>query len=443
MTTARGTVRARPGWEPMVARCPGVDHGGMSSAVREPRRAFRVPEERVLGGVAAGVGRHLGVDTLLARAVFVVLALLGGFGVLVYGALWVLLPERDDVSPDRTAPGLAAATRRGWRTAMPTTNARDTGIAVSLCLVGLGGVVFLQNAGLGISPRVFWPLVVAGAGMALLWWQSDAADRRPWLSTSGGWTGLLRVAAGVLLIGGAAWLALVQAHAGSLGELGIVLALALAGGALVLGPWLLRLSRDLSRERAERIRSQERADVAAHLHDSVLQTLALIQRQAGDAQTVVQLARTQERELRTWLFEPDDAAADTFKATLQRAVAEVEAGHRVPVELVVVGDVSLDDATRALVAASREAMLNAARHSGAGRVDVYAEVQSGRVEVGVRDRGRGFEPDLVPADRRGVRGSIVERLSRHGGHADIATSLDSGTEVRMWVPLTTPQEGPR
>jgi signal transduction histidine kinase len=314
---------------------------------------------------------------------------------------------------------------------------------VSLCLVGLGGVVFLQNAGLGISPRVFWPLVVAGAGMALLWWQSDAADRRPWLSTSGGWTGLLRVAAGVLLIGGAAWLALVQAHAGSLGELGIVLALALAGGALVLGPWLLRLSRDLSRERAERIRSQERADVAAHLHDSVLQTLALIQRQAGDAQTVVQLARTQERELRTWLFEPDDAAADTFKATLQRAVAEVEAGHRVPVELVVVGDVSLDDATRALVAASREAMLNAARHSGAGRVDVYAEVQSGRVEVGVRDRGRGFQPDLVPADRRGVRGSIVDRLSRHGGHADIVTGLDSGTEVRMWVPLSTPQEAPR
>jgi signal transduction histidine kinase len=219
--------------------------------------------------------------------------------------------------------------------------------------------------------------------------------------------------------------------------------LALAGGALVLGPWLLRLSRDLSRERAERIRSQERADVAAHLHDSVLQTLALIQRQAGDAQTVVQLARTQERELRTWLFEPGDAAADTFKATLQRAVADVEASHRVPVELVVVGDVSLDDATRALVAASREAMLNAARHSGAGRIDVYAEVQSGRVEVGVRDRGRGFEPDLVPADRRGVRGSIVERLSRHGGHADIATSLDSGTEVRMWVPLTTPEEGPR
>jgi phage shock protein PspC (stress-responsive transcriptional regulator) len=415
----------------------------MSSALREPRRAFRIPEQRVLGGVAAGVGRHLGIDIVLARAAFVVLALLGGFGVLVYGALWVLLPVHDDVSPEVTAPGLASATRRGWRTATRASSARDTSIAVSLCLVGLGGVVFLQNAGFGISPRVFWPLVVAGTGVALLWWQSDATDRTLWLSTSTGWKGMLRVVTGVLLIGGAVWLALVQVHAGSAGQLGIVLALALAGGALVLGPWLLRLTRDLSRERAERIRSQERADVAAHLHDSVLQTLALIQRQAGDPQTVVQLARTQERELRTWLFEPGDAASDTLKAMLQRVVAEVEATHRVPVELVVVGDVHLDDATKALVAASREAMLNAARHSGAARIDVYAEVQAGRVEVGVRDRGAGFQPDRVPEDRRGVRGSIVDRLSRHGGHAEISTALGSGTEVRMWVPLPTPQEAPR
>jgi phage shock protein PspC (stress-responsive transcriptional regulator) len=415
----------------------------MTSTVREPRRAFRIPEDRVLGGVAAGVGQHLGVDVLLARAGFVVLALLGGFGVIVYGALWVLLPVRDDVSSETTAPGLASATRLGSRTATRRSSARDTSVAVSLCLVGLGGVVFLQNAGFGISPRVFWPLVVAGSGAALLWWQSDSADRSSWLSTQAGWKGVLRVVVGVLLIGGAAWLALAQAHVGSVGQLGLVIALALLGVGLVLGPWLLRLSRDLSRERAERIRSQERADVAAHLHDSVLQTLALIQRQAGDAQTVVQLARTQERELRSWLFEPGDAGADTFRGVLQRAVADVEATHRVPIELVVVGDAPLDEGAKALVAASREAMVNAARHSGASRIDVYAEVQTGRVEVGVRDRGRGFEPANVPPDRRGVRGSIVDRLGRHGGHADILTRPDAGTEVRMWVPIATQQEAHR
>jgi phage shock protein PspC (stress-responsive transcriptional regulator) len=416
--------------------------GRMSSALREQRRAYRIPEQGVLGGVAAGVAEHLGFEEQLTRVAFVVLALLGGFGVLVYGALWVLLPVGDVVVRD-TAPGLASATRRGARTVPRGSSARDTSVALSLCLVGLGGVVFLQNAGFGISQQVFWPLAVAGSGMALLWWQTDSTDRASWLSGRAGWKGSVRVAAGVLLIAGAVWLALVQAHAGSVRQLGLVIALALLGVALVLGPALLRLSRDLSRERAERIRSQERADVAAHLHDSVLQTLALIQRQAGDPQTVVQLARTQERELRSWLFEPDDARADSFRTVLQRVAAEVEASHRVPVELVVVGDAQLDEPARALVAASREAMVNAARHSGAARIDVYAEVQAGRLEVGVRDRGCGFEPSLVPPDRLGVRSSIIDRLNRHGGHAEISTSPGAGTEVRMDVPVAPWQEAGR
>ncbi len=411
----------------------------MTRAALEPRRAFRVPDDRILGGVASGVGQHLGIDAVLVRGAFVALSLLGGLGVMVYGALWVLLPVRDDVSSE-AAPGLASATRRGSRTATRASGVRDTGVALSLCLVGLGAIVFLQNAGFGISPRIFWPLVVAGSGVALLWWQSDQAEREAWISTQAGWKGLLRIMVGVLLVGGAVWLALAQAHLGSVGQLAVVLVLALLGAALVIGPWLLRLTRDLSRERAERIRSQERADVAAHLHDSVLQTLALIQRQAGDAQTVVQLARTQERELRTWLFEPGDADAATFRAVLQRVVADVEANHRIPIELVVVGDAPIDEGLKALVAASREAMVNAALHSGAGRIDVYAEVQTTRVEVGVRDRGRGFEPASVAPDRQGVRGSIVDRLDRHGGHADISTTLDSGTEVRMWVPLVTSEE---
>jgi signal transduction histidine kinase len=411
----------------------------MTRAILEPRKAFRVADGRILGGVAAGVGQHLGVEVVLARAAFVALALLGGFGVMVYGVLWVLLPVRNDAS-SAIAPGLASATRRGSRTETRASTVRDTGVALSVCMVGLGAIVFLQNAGFGISSRIFWPLVVAGSGVALLWWQSDQAERDEWMSTQTGWKGLLRMLLGVLLVGSAVWLALAQAHLGAVGQLSLVLVLALLGAALVIGPRLLQLTRDLTQERAERIRSQERADVAAHLHDSVLQTLALIQRQAGDAQTVVQLARTQERELRTWLFEPGDADAATLRAVLQRVVADVEATHRVPIELVVVGDAPIDEALKALVAASREAMVNAAIHSGAARIDVYAEVQTARVEVGVRDRGRGFELAEVAPDRRGVRGSIIERLNRHAGHADISSTPDTGTEVRMWVPLVTSQE---
>ncbi len=405
----------------------------------EPRRAFREPDGRLLGGVGTGLARHFGVSARTVRIGFVALTLVSGFGVMVYGALWTLLPVRDAAAG--TAPGLASASRRGLRTGSAGSQPRDLGVALSVCLVGLGVIVFLQNAGLGVSPRLFWPLLVAGAGAMLLWWQSDDTDRATWRGRHSGWPEWLRVGSGTLLIGAAAWLALVQAHLGSVATVAMVVALALVGAVLVLGPWLLRLTRDLQRERSERIRGEERADVAAHLHDSVLQTLALIQRQAGDPQTVVQLARTQERELRTWLFDPVGPSEATFKVVLREVAAEVEETHRVPVELVVVGDAVVDEGLKALVAASREAMVNAARHAGAERIDVYAEVQPDQVEVGVRDRGAGFVLADVPSDRRGVRGSIMDRMARHGGRAEITTSPGSGTEVRIWLPLANRQEG--
>jgi signal transduction histidine kinase/phage shock protein PspC (stress-responsive transcriptional regulator) len=411
----------------------------MSQPVVEPRRAFREPEGRLVAGVGTGLARHLGVTPLSVRVGFIALMFVSGLGVLLYGAFWALLPVRAE-SHDALAPGLAAASRRGLRTRYGTSTPADLGVALSVCLVGLGAVVFLQNAGLGVSPRVFYPLLVAAAGAMLLWWQSDEAGRASFRDRHARWQAWLRVGSGLLLVSGAAWLALWQAHLGSVSMLGAVIGLALLGVSLVIGPWLLRLSRDLQEERSERIRSEERADVAAHLHDSVLQTLALIQRQAGDPQTVVQLARTQERELRTWLFEPAESSEATVRLLLQQAAADVEESHRVPVELVVVGDTGIDEGIRALVAASREAMVNAARHAGADRIDVFAEVQSDRVEVGVRDRGRGFDLAAVPSDRRGVRGSIVERMARHGGRAEITTSPESGTEVRMWVPLANQQE---
>jgi signal transduction histidine kinase len=209
--------------------------------------------------------------------------------------------------------------------------------------------------------------------------------------------------------------------------------LGVAGLALMVGPWLFRLTGDLSEERAARVRSQERADIAAHLHDSVLQTLALIQKHAGDDRTVATLARAQERDLRSWLYGDEPPPDASVASALKLAAAEVEDAHGVPVELVVVGDTPASDRTRALVRAAREAMVNAARHSGAGRVDVYAECGPGTTEVFVRDRGRGFDEAAVPGDRLGVRNSIVGRMQRHGGTATVHSAPGEGTEVRLMV----------
>lgn len=208
-----------------------------------------------------------------------------------------------------------------------------------------------------------------------------------------------------------------------------------AGLALVVGPWWWRLTRDLTVERRERIRSQERAEVAAHVHDSVLQTLALIQRNATDPRLVSTLARQQERELRGWLYGPaEQAPADTMATALQRVGAEVEDLHGVPVEVVEVGDCPLDERLRALVLASREAMANAARHSGAASVSTYLEVEPHQVTVFVRDRGSGFERELVPSDRRGLSESIIGRMQRHGGRTAILSEPGSGTEVELVMP---------
>jgi signal transduction histidine kinase/phage shock protein PspC (stress-responsive transcriptional regulator) len=409
----------------------------MSQTVLETRRAYRDPDNRLLAGVASGVAEHLGLEPTPVRLGFVALTLLGGLGVVIYGALWVMLPVREPDGSPAAAPGLAAATRQGRRGGRPSRRGHDISAALSLVVLGLGAIVFLQHAGLWINARVFWPVLVAGAGLMLLWWRADESDRSAWLSGSG-WKAWLRVLLGAMVLGGALWLALFQAGVSdALGEVLVAILLAVVGTALVAGPWLLRLTRDLRLERQERIRSQERADVAAHLHDSVLQTLALIQRQAADPQRVTQLARTQERELRTWLFESTDPESSDLKAALTRAVGEVEAMHGVPVELVVVGDAPAGDVVNALVAAAREAMVNASKHSGATRIDVYAEAGASQVEVDVRDRGRGFEVDGVSADRRGIQGSIVDRMSRHGGRSEIISKPGEGTEVRLWATIAS------
>ncbi len=406
-----------------------------------PRRAYRDAREPVLGGVASGLARHLGVPVLWLRAGFVVLTALSGLGIALYGVLWLFLPA--DRGFAHEAPGLEGARREGRRPGR-VRRLGDLGPALALAALALG-VLLTVDAVVG-GGDLLWPLALGLAGLALLWRQADEVQRERWTDSSGrlapgrlvfgsgGWASYARVAAGaLLLVGGFLILGL---DLGSGQARGVLLAggLGVAGLALVSGPIVVRLAADLSAERAERIRSQERADVAAHLHDSVLQTLALIQRNADDGPAVARLARAQERDLRSWLFEGDAARPDSLAAALREVAAAVEDAHGVMAEVVAVGDCDLDEVLRPLVAAAGEAVANAARHAGSGHVDVYAEVGPRQVEVFVRDRGVGFDPDDIPADRLGVRHSIVARMERHGGTARVRSTPGEGTEVRLAMP---------
>jgi signal transduction histidine kinase len=249
---------------------------------------------------------------------------------------------------------------------------------------------------------------------------------------AGGWArlaaGLGLVVAGVLLMvsGSGSWEQTWLALLASVAVLG--------GVVLVLLPWGLKFWRDLESERAGLVRATERAEIAAHLHDSVLQTLALIQRRAGNEHDVVRLARAQERELRGWLYRDRGRDSGQLSARLQAAAAEVEDALGHAVEVVTVGDCAMTERLEALVQAAREAMLNASRHGG-GAVSVYLEVTDDVAEVFVKDRGPGFDPESIPADRLGVRQSMIGRMRRHGGTATISSS-PGGTEVRLRLPRT-------
>jgi signal transduction histidine kinase len=214
-------------------------------------------------------------------------------------------------------------------------------------------------------------------------------------------------------------------------QIALAVIVTIAGLALILGPWIRRMTSELAEERRERIRSEERAEMAAHLHDSVLQTLALIQRKADQPRELVALARRQERELRAWLYGSTNGSSGTLARAIETMATEVEEVHGVAVDVVTVGDVALGPSTDALVQAAREAVVNAAKHSGANAVSVYVETDGDRVTVFIRDRGHGFDPGSVPGDRQGISSSIRDRMSRHGGNATITSSADEGTEVML------------
>ncbi|WP_310964637.1 ATP-binding protein [Nocardioides terrisoli] len=430
-TTARRTV-------------PGTAPRGASAPVR---RAYRRTDEGMLGGVAAGLAVHLGVPVQWVRIAFLVAAVFGGFGVLVYAGLWMLLREQPHF--EDAAPGLAAAARQGKR---PRRVRRlvDYGPMVAMGAIALGALALVS----ALTGRAFviWPAMLAVAGVAVLWRQADEAQRERWLDSGrisplaalvggGGWGAWLRVVAGTLLLVAAiVTFSLRSGDWNAALNVGIAALLGILGLAFIVGPWLLRLTNDLSEERAERVRSQERADVAAHLHDSVLQTLAMIQKSAEDPATVARLARAQERDLRSWLYDAPDGGETTLVAALRQAAAEIEDGTGVPVEVVSVGDRPLPESARPVVLAAREAMLNAAKHSGAGKVDVYAEVAATGIEVFVRDRGHGFELADVAPDRHGVRNSIIDRMQRHGGVAEVRSNPGAGTEIRLSMPWDEPSK---
>ncbi len=405
---------------------------------------------RVVAGVAGGIGDALQIDPVLVRLAFVVLTLASGLGAILYGLLWVVLPQRSADGQVRRIRSLDSDT--------------DVTRGLAFGSIVLGVVLLVRRTGVWFPDGLIWPTVLTAAGIAMIWRRvpgtSDPQERLRGVSERGiagvgedvrrflfddTWSrrsmGRMGIGGVLIFLGAATFIA----TSGSLAALrqGFVAAVILfAGMGLLVAPWLMRLSRQATDERRERIRSEERSVMAAHLHDSVLQTLAIIQKKANNPREVMLLARRQERELRTWLYDGTAAVHDgprTLAQAIAAAADSVEADHGVVIEVVQVGDAAASDAIAALVAASREAMVNAAKHSGASEISVFVEVEptpSGRTaEVFVRDRGKGFDTSLIADDRHGIRDSLVQRMERVEGTARIHSEIGEGTEVQLVLPL--------
>jgi signal transduction histidine kinase/phage shock protein PspC (stress-responsive transcriptional regulator) len=395
------------------------DHGMVTVIAPTAPRAYRRPDRGIVGGVATGIAEHVGVRPAVIRLCFVALAIAGGLGVALYGAYWIVLP---------TPPGIKGRVP-AW---------------LEYALGGLGAVIAVAVVAKSFpAGGLVVPTTLACLGGALIWRQASEPERGRLLVRSreslvaGGTDGLgrARLAAGAALITAGGAVVLVKADFSAIRDGLLAMIVTVAGVALITGPWWMRLVSQLGVERNERIRSQERADIAAHLHDSVLQTLALIQRNADSPREVARLARGQERELRSLLYDTRNASGQ-LADELRRAAGEVEDDYAVTVDVVVVGDIALTDDLAALVAAARESLVNAAKHSQTTNVSLYAEVESDAVHVFVKDRGVGFDPDDVAEDRQGVRGSIVDRIERHGGTVQIVSQPGQGTEVRIEMPIS-------
>ncbi len=388
----------------------------------------RSRSNRVIAGVAGGVANHLGMDPLIVRLAFIGLTFAAGFGLVVYLLLWLLArPEPLDAAP---------AARR----ALPRPTLRQL---LGFVLVVAGILLLLYWTGFWFGEITAWPVMLAAIGFAVLWARGgdEGGGARALEAVISSRGSLARFAIGaVLILAGMAVFLAANTSLAAAGNMLLAGFVFLGGAALLLGPWVWRMGRELVEERNSRIRTEERAELAAHLHDSVLQTLALIQR-SGTPREMASLARTQERDLRAWLYRRAPALAGVrLRDAIDAMAGKVERSEQVSVEAVVVGDTELDAELRALLAAITEATLNAARHSGVTDISVYVEVEPDRVSAFVRDHGSGFDPAAVPDDRRGIADSIVGRMERYGGSAEITSSPGAGTEVALRLPRRVMRE---
>lgn len=394
------------------------------------RRVVRSVSNRWLGGVAGGLAEHFSAPAWVFRMSFVLTAPIAGVGIVAYVLMWVFLPLDPDGSPAQEAD---VRPEPGW----------DLTGVLGILALGLGVLLGLAAFGLPIRVSLWGPVLIVGAGVILLWRQSDDLQRttirgraEEGVQATGamadrqGWIRVL-VGLGLVLVGLVAVIGpqLDLATTGrSLAAAGAVL----AGVVLIALPWISTWIKGLEAERYAAVRAEERAAMAARVHDSVLQTLTLIQRRADDPVEVSRLARAEERALRSWLYAPVGMSG-SLGAALAEVVATTEADYDARIDLVTVGDAVVDDRLAALVAATREAVVNAAKHAGAP-ASVYAEVDEDQVEVNVRDRGCGFDPEAVDPDRHGVRQSIVARMAAVGGSATVRSAPGEGTEVRLVLP---------
>lgn len=436
------------------------------------------PRLRLIGGVCAGFAEHTGLPVNAVRVATLLLTLCGGAGVLLYAWLWVTVPSADGQSGRLATPLPKASLARPFRAVMtptiatgleptaspsaasatpaktaapltslapgttaagnsPATRAAPvTEILLGVALLTAGITLVASRLGANIPLAIVVPGIVVLAGAALAWRQfavirsGEAQQASARLVRALG--ALVLVVVGILLF-------FVTGDAPNVWTVLSASVAVLLGVGVVTAPWLLRQARDLADERAAREREAERAEIAAHLHDSVLQTLALIQQKAGPHSDAARLARAQERELREWLFAgtPTGSSDTVDLATeLRRVSSLIETDFAVHFELVTVGP-SVPDAPEALVAAARETMLNAARHAG-GSVSIYVEAGPHGIELSVSDRGPGFRIEEIPLDRHGVRESIVARMARAGGNALLRPGPGGvGTEVVLTLPAVT------
>lgn len=413
----------------MGAGSPGL--GRSPSGYRGVRGPARNSQGRLLYGVAAGVGEWASIDPTLIRVAFAILSLAGGLGIVLYLGLALVLPER-------SAAVAHPETRGGLRS------------VASVALITTGLLLGARRSGFWFGDAVVLPIAFAAFGAAVLWVRSDPADEGTRSPSSAlemlvqGRVSPFRLLIGavLILVGMGTFLAVNSDPYTALPQvirlLVVPVIATLIGVLLIFGPWLYRLASQLTEERRERIRSEERTALAAHLHDSVLQTLALIQR-ANDPQRMSHLARTQERELRAWLFgKSAEAPGETFAGVLEAMAGRCESRHPVSVDVVVVGDAELDERLELMTAACGEAINNAAKHSGAPSVSVYAEAEPEVVTIYVRDEGTGFVAEAVGVDRRGISDSIQGRMRRAGGSALIQSEPGAGTEVILTLPRGNP-----